>query len=237
MKQEITVTGKTIEEALKKAAEQLGVDADGVSYEVIDLPKKGFLGFGEVPAKIKVTLNGSDAESAAVGFIETVIKDMNLNASVELSGEERSNGDKIINIVGEDAGVLIGYHGDTLDALQYLVNLVANKNDEDDERTRFSVDIENYRAKREDTLRRLAQRMASKVLKYKKNITLEPMNSYERRIIHSEIQNIEGVTTMSVGTENNRRIVIYVEGKEPGGSGDGKRRRRRPRAAKETTQE
>ena len=120
----------------------------------------------------------------------------------------------MIHILGEDAGMLIGHHGETLDQLQYLVNLAANKkNGEDDDRTytRILVDIEGYRAKREDTLRNLARRTAARVLKYKRSVTLEPMCAYERRIIHSEIQSISGVMTNSIGVENNRRIVIYLD--------------------------
>ncbi len=226
MKKEIIVTGKTIEEAVEKAAAQLGRDSSDVTYEVIDLPKKGFLGFGEVPAKIKATAEAS-SECAALDFVRNILADMKLDATADLTGVERSNGDKVINISGKDAGVLIGHHGETLDALQYLVNLAANKREEEgDGYTKYSVDAEDYRAKREETLRRLAQRMAAKVLKYKKSITLEPMNSYERRILHSEVQEIEGVLTTSVGTENNRRIVMYLEGTEPF-SGDRKKSRRK----------
>ena len=110
-------------------------------------------------------------------------------------------------------GHLIGHHGDTLDAIQYLVNLAVNKKEENEERvyTRISVDVENYRAKREETLRSLARRMAERVKKYRRSVTLEPMNPHERRIIHSEVQNIAGVTTVSIGQENSRRVVISLD--------------------------
>ena len=120
-------------------------------------------------------------------------------------------------IYGEEACSLIGHHGETLDAFQYLANLAVMRRRKEaareglsENKARVTVDIENYRAKREETLRALARRMAAKALKYKRSVMLEPMNPYERRIIHSEIQNIDGVSTNSVGTENNRKIVIYL---------------------------
>ena len=127
------------------------------------------------------------------------------------TGESDDN--KIITVTGEGAAILIGHHGETLDSLQYLANLAANKrvNGVKREFVKITVDVEGYRAKREETLRALARRMASKVQKYKKSVMLEPMNPYERRIIHSEIQNIAGVSTNSIGSENNRKIVIFLE--------------------------
>ena len=107
--------------------------------------------------------------------------------------------------------MLIGHHGETLDALQYLANLSANKGDDDKSYAKITVDIENYRAKREETLRTLARRLASRVRKSGRNITLEPMNPYERRIVHSEVQSIEGVSTYSIGSDDNRKIVICPE--------------------------
>ena len=123
------------------------------------------------------------------------------------------NGEKRITVSGESAAILIGHHGETLDSLQYLASLAANKrvDGKKGEYVRITVDVEGYRAKREETLRALARRMAGRVLKYKKSVMLEPMNPYERRIIHSEIQNIEGVSTNSIGSENNRRIVMFLD--------------------------
>jgi len=209
LKKEIIVSGKTIEAALANGAAELGVDSSELEYEVLELPKKGFLGIGEVPAKLKVTYSLSPA-NLGLAFVETLVKNMELDVSVSMQDHQ---GGKLINITGEDGGILIGHHGDTLDSLQYLANLAANKKEENDDReyTRISVDIENYRTKREETLRKLAHRIAGRVLKYRRNVTLEPMNPYERRIIHSEIQNIEGVTTVSVGAENNRKIVVMLE--------------------------
>ena len=209
MKKEIIEQAKTVEAAVAQGAANLGVDVSAVTYEVLEEAKKGLFGLGAAPAKVRVTYIEKPDE-VALSFVKTLLEDMELDASVSMS--DTKDGDKLITVEGENAGVLIGHHGDTLDAIQYLVNLAANrKEDEDRCYTKITVDVENYRAKREDTLRQLAKRMAEKVLKYKKSITLEPMNPYERRIIHSEVQNIEGVSTNSIGSENNRKIVIYLD--------------------------
>lgn len=143
--------------------------------------------------------------------METLLHDFGIEGEVILHDD--GNGEALITITGEGASALIGHHGDTLEAFQYLVNLAANKKDNEDRQyTRISIDIENYREKREETLRKLAAKMAAKVKKSGKNIALEPMNAYERRIIHAEIQKIEGVSTNSVGTEGNRRVIVFPEG-------------------------
>lgn len=211
MKQELIISGKTIEAAVEKGANELGVSVDELTYEVLVQPKKGFLGFGEVPAKVKVIYN-QEPITIATDFLETLIANMELDATLSVTDLEDG---KLISINGESASVLIGHHGETLDQLQYLVNLVANKkeNDEDDrDYTKIMVDIEGYRERREQALRALARRMSARVLKYRRNITLEPMSAYERRIIHSEVQEISGVSTNSIGAERSRRVVIYLEG-------------------------
>ena len=216
MKIEITATGKTIDEAIAAAKEQIGSGTIEMEYEIVEFPKKGILGIGSSPAVIKVSYNVPD-ESPARTMMENLIASMELNATVtEEAGE--AEGEIKLKIDGEDAGILIGHHGETLDALQYLANLAANKREISDDGSKskkpyvkVSVDIEDYRVKREDTLRQLARRMAARVLKYRRSVTLEPMNPYERRIIHSEIQDIEGVTTHSIGVDADRRIVITIE--------------------------
>lgn len=218
MRKEVVVSAKTVEEAVAKAVAELGApDAQSIEYTVLEEPKKGLFGIGAVPAKISAsyTVGG---EYQALEFLKKLVADMELDLTVTLS--DGDNDDKLISIDGENAGVLIGHHGDTLDSLQYLANLAANKKQEGVKReyVKITVDVEGYRAKREMTLRNLARRMADKVLKYKKSVMLEPMNPYERRIIHSEIQHIEGVSTNSIGSENNRKIVIYLEEK-PGKKG------------------
>lgn len=214
MKKEITATGKTLDEAIANAKIAIGKDSEDMEYEILEFPKKGILGIGAAPAVIKVTYTVEE-ENPALGFVKMVVDSLELDARVTNTvGEE---GELKISIDGDDAGNLIGHHGETLDALQYLASLAACKKEketgEKSEYTRISVDAESYRVKREETLRGVARRMAARVLKYKRNITLEPMNPYERRIIHSEIQNIEGVTTYSVGVDAERRIVIAIDRK------------------------
>ena len=212
MKKEVIINAKTVEEAVAQAVEQLGApSADKIEYTVLEEAKKGFLGIGASDAKISASYVAG-GEARAIAFIEKLLADMSIDA--EMSVTEGENGETRIAINGESAAILIGHHGDTLDSLQYLANLAANKrvNGKKEEYAKISVDVEGYRAKREETLRALARRMAAKVQKYKKSVMLEPMNPYERRIIHSEIQNIAGVSTNSIGSENNRKIVIFLDG-------------------------
>lgn len=158
-----------------------------------------------------------EGEDMSFDFIRTLILDIGINATAELYSCD--DGTRRITINGEDASILIGHHGDTLDALQYLANLACARKNINGERdkSRVTIDIEGYRAKREETLRALARRMAAKALRNKRSVMLEPMSAYERRIIHSEIQGIEGVSTNSIGSDNNRKIVIYLTDKKPQG--------------------
>ena len=216
MNNEIITTGKTVEDAVAAAVSALGAkSAQEIEYTVVEEPRKGIFGLGAVPAKIsaKRVFKG---ELFALDFIKQLVADMGLDVTVEMKDVEGGDKDcKLIDIQGEGAGVLIGHHGDTLDSLQYLANLAANKRVDGVKPpyVKISVDAENYRARREETLRTLARRMADKVLKQKKSVMLEPMNPYERRIIHSEIQKIDGVSTNSIGSENNRKIVVFLDEK------------------------
>ena len=234
MKKEVVVTGKTIEQAVELGANELKMDKDDVTYEVLDLPKKGFLGLGSSDAKVKVFGRMSNSD-IAVGFIEKIIGHMKINAMPKIIGE---TDDEIkIDIIGDNLGTLIGYHGEILDSLQYLTYLAVNKGedsgiDSDKSNTvKISIDIENYRKKREETLQQLAKKMADRVLKYGRSVTLEPMNAYERRIIHSAIQDIDGVSTHSIGQENDRRIVLSKEG-AAGAAGFAQRNSRPPRTGR-----
>ncbi len=159
--------------------------------------------------------NVKDGEDVSFDFVKTLISDIGLSAEAALFSCE--DGTRRIIISGDDASTLIGHHGDTLDALQYLANLASARKNINGERdkSRVTIDIEGYRAKREDTLRALARRMAAKALRNKRSVMLEPMSAYERRIIHSEIQNVEGVSTNSIGSDNNRKIVIFLTDKKP----------------------
>ncbi len=213
MKKEIIVSAKTIDEALADAASKLGADSvEKLEYTVIDEPKKGLFGIGAVPAKLSVTYV-TGGEEDAVAMIKELLANMNVEANVNVFDGE--NGERRITIEGDNAAILIGHHGETLDSLQYLANLAANKKVDGEKReyVKITVDVEGYRAKREETLRALARRMADKVLKYKKSVMLEPMNPYERRIIHSEVQKIDGVSTNSIGSDNNRKVVMYLDTK------------------------
>ena len=203
MNKEVVVSAKTVDEAVALAAEQLGLPVSAIEYTVIEEAKKGLFGIGAAPAKISAVARGGEYD--ALEIIKKLIDDMQVEATVEMTTGE-SDDNKIITVTGEGAAILIGHHGETLDSLQYLANLAANKriNGVKREFVKISVDVEGYRAKREETLRALARRKAQQVLKYKKSVMLEPMNPYERRIIHSEVQTIEGVSSNSIGSENNR---------------------------------
>lgn len=209
----VTITAKTVGEAVAEAVKELGAPAaEAITYTIEEEGRQGFLGIGSKQAKIVASYERSGAE-LALDFIKSVVADMQLEATVVL--EDGKDGEKLIKIDGENVGMLIGHHGETLDALQYLANLAANRCENSKKNfSRITVDVEDYREKREETLRALARRMADKVLRHKRSIMLEPMNPYERRIIHSEVQKIAGVSTNSIGSENNRKIVIYLEDKK-----------------------
>ena len=210
MKRELIVTAKTVEEAREKAAAELGLAMEEIEFTVLEEGKKGFLGIGASDAKVQAVYTVKGAQ-IALEFIKKMVQDMELSLKVDLKAG--NNDDTVITVDGEGAGLLIGHHGETLDALQYLANLAANKKVKGEKReyTKITLDVEGYRAKREEALRALARRMAGKVVKYKKSVMLEPMNPYERRIIHSEVQSIAGVSTNSIGSENNRRIVMFLD--------------------------
>ena len=208
MKKELILSAKTVDEALALASNELGVSVDALEYTVLEEAKKGLFGIGATPAKVQVTYIPS-AIDLAVEFVETTLKNLHIDATVTVSDTELG---KKIDVNGANAGVLIGHHGETLDSFQHLANLAANRTE--NKKTpvpKISVDIESYRAKREETLRALARRMAHRVVKYKRSVMLEPMNPYERRIIHAELQSFPGVNTNSIGSENNRKVVIYLD--------------------------
>lgn len=210
MKKELIVTAKTVEEARMKAAEELGVAVDEIEFTVLEEGKKGFFGLGAVDAKVSAVYQAKGG-ACALEFIRKLIADMELDLKVSMKNGE--NDDVMIEVTGDGAGQLIGHHGETLDALQYLASLAANKKVKGEKReyVKITLNVEGYREKREASLRALARRMANKVMKDKKSVMLEPMNPYERRIIHSEVQGIEGVSTNSIGSENNRRVVMFLD--------------------------
>ncbi len=214
---EVQVSAKTVEEAVQLGAKQLGKLVSEVEYEVIEEAKKGFLGMFSSEATVKV-ISKLTVQDKIIEFLNTLIKDMGVSAEAKVVKIEENlseNGtlekDIHVDIVGKGLGMVIGRHGDVLDSIQYLCNIIAGrfpKSEDKHEYIRIIVDVENYRKKRTDTLKSLARRMADRVLNSGRNYTLEPMSGYERRVIHSEVQNIEGVHTYSIGTEGDRRVVI-----------------------------
>ena len=203
----ITVSAKTVDDAITKALIELETTSDKLVYEVVDKGSAGFLGIGAKPAIIRarkeVTL-----EDKAVGFLKQVFEAMSLPVEIQVSYNDEEK-EMSINLVGEDMGILIGKRGQTLDSLQYLVGMVVNKGSEG--YIRVKLDTENYRSRRKETLETLAKNIAYKVKRTKRSVSLEPMNPYERRIIHAALQNDKYVTARSEGEEPFRHVVIALK--------------------------
>jgi len=205
MKSVIT-TGKTIEDAILAAAIQLAVQRDKLEIEVLEEPVKGLFGvFGGKDAKIKAVVKRSMGDIAK-DFLVELFEKMNLEASVDVTETDEVIS---INVSGPKMGILIGHRGETLDAVQYLTSLAVNQGSE--KYKRIIIDTENYRSKREETLVKLAKRLAHKVQKTRKKIVLEPMNPFERRIIHATLQKDPHVVTHSEGEEPYRKVVITLK--------------------------
>ena len=206
--EKIEVTGKTVEEALTNALIQLETTSDKVEYEVIDKGSSGILGiFNSKPAKIAIWKKES-MEDKVKQFLKDIFGAMELEVTIEMTVKEDEEVIEI-NLVGDDMGVLIGKRGQTLDSLQYLVSLVANK--ESGKYYRVKLDTENYRERRKATLESLAKNIAYKVKRTRRSVSLEPMNPYERRIIHSALQNDRYVSTKSEGEEPFRHVVVFMK--------------------------
>ncbi len=203
--------GDTIEEALAEACKELGMEPEKAEYEVIQEPEKKKFGlFGGSPAKVRAFVNVSPAEKA-VEYLKDVLSCMGLNdIEFEVSEEDKT---AEINLKGEDVGFIIGRRGETLDALQYLAGLVANH--VDNQYFRITINTGNYREKREVTLEKLGKKLALKVVKTGKSVNLEPMNPYERRIIHTAVQKVNGAISFSEGEVMNRHVVIAPDPKNP----------------------
>jgi len=214
---EIIVTGATIEEALENGCQQLDTDIDSVEYEVLEQPQQKILGiFGGSPAKLRVYIKNTPS-SVAIAYLTDILTNMGVH-DLEIT-EEVTDERTILNINGndDDLGVVIGHRGDTLTALQYLVSLTANNACEG--YFKVSLNVKNFREKREKTLETVASKTAYKAIKLQKNIALEPMSPYERSIIHTAVQNIDGVTSWSVGENERRHVVIGPEGVDEGADG------------------
>ena len=264
MRQFIDVTGKTEEEAINRALEQLKLDRDDVSVEILERAKAGFLGLGSCPAKVRVSY-GEDEEPAAPAqpkaekvredkpkaekprtekkpaekpqrreepvkkesapktedlgeevnderaqeirkFLSGLLQQMEVQAEVKVYLPEK--GRYKVFLEGQGLGAIIGRRGETLDAIQQLTSYSVNRTGS---RVRVQLDAENYRAKREQSLERLANKVAGKVVKYRRSVTLEPMNAYERHVIHTALQEVPGVTTYSTGVDPNRRVIVAYD--------------------------
>lgn len=208
----IEKSGKTIDEAVSEALKELGTTKENVEIEVISEGKRGILGLGSEEAKVRVKMEESPLQKAEA-YVKTIMNSFGIDVELRGSYEDETVN---IEIIGDsdEVGKVIGRRGDTLDSLQYLTSLVVNKGAEN--YIRVSIDTENYRGKREETLIKLAKRMAAVVARSRKSVTLEPMNPNERRIIHSALQNYRNVTTYSTGKDPNRCIVITTRKKEYG---------------------
>ena len=206
----IEVSAKTVSEAITEACQKLGVTSDKLDYEVVDEGSNGFLGIGSKPAVIKAAVKMTEVsiEDRAKSFLNDVFAAMNMEVVVTVTYDENDH-TLDVDLSGDEMGVLIGKRGQTLDSLQYLVSLVVNKGEE--EYIRVKVDTENYRQRRKETLENLAKNIAYKVKRTKRPVSLEPMNPYERRIIHSALQNDKYVTTHSEGEEPFRRVVVTLK--------------------------
>ncbi len=204
-------TGDTIDEALAQACSELGVEPEKAEYEVLQEPAKKKLGiFGGNPAKVRAYVNVTPAEKA-VEYLRDVLSCMGLK---DIEFEIKEEGETAeINLKGEDVGFIIGRRGETLDALQYLAGLVANH--VDNKYFRITINTGNYREKREVTLEKLGKKLAFKVVKTGKSVNLEPMNPYERRIIHTAVQKVNGAISFSEGEVLNRHVVIAPDPKNP----------------------
>ena len=203
----VEFSAKTVDDAITEACQKLTVTSDKLEYEVVEEGSSGFLGIGAKPAVIKARIKNSVADKAKE-FLKEVFDAMNIVVVIDVKyDEENRNID--IELSGDEMGVLIGKRGQTLDSLQYLVSLVVNK--DEDEYIRVKVDTEDYRKRRKETLENLAKNIAYKVKRTKRPVSLEPMNPYERRIIHSALQNDKYVTTHSEGEEPFTRVVVTLK--------------------------
>ena len=203
----IEISAKSVEEALTEASIQLGIPSSEIEYEVTEKGSTGFLGIGSKNAVIKARKKYSVEENVKE-FLTSVFKAMKLEVEIIIKIDEE---DKLIDVElkGDDMGILIGKRGQTLDSLQYLTNLAVNKTSEN--YYRVKVDTEDYRKRRKDTLENLAKNIAYKVKRTKRAIALEPMNPFERRVIHSALQNDKFVTTHSEGEEPYRHVVVTLK--------------------------
>lgn len=206
----VEVSAKTVSDAITEACQKLSVTSDKLEYEVVQEGSSGFLGINAKPAiiKAKIKEENKSIDMKAKDFLSDVFKSMNLAVVIDAKFDDIEN-TLDIDLSGEEMGVLIGKRGQTLDSLQYLVSLVVNK--DVDDYIRVKIDTENYRQRRKETLENLAKNISYKVKRTRRPVSLEPMNPYERRIIHSALQNDKYVTTHSEGEEPYRKVVVTLK--------------------------
>ncbi len=201
-------TASTVKEAIDLALEELNITEEEANIEILEEEKKALLGlFGGKKARVRVSVKET-IESTIKEFLYNILEQMDLTATIDI---KKNKNNVNVNLVGEDMAILIGRRGQTLDSIQYLLSLAVNRNRED--YVRITLDTENYRKKRKETLEKLAYRLSNKVRKMKKEVKLEPMNPYERRIIHSALQSNRYVSTRSEGDEPYRKVVIFLNNK------------------------
>jgi spoIIIJ-associated protein len=205
----IESTGKTVDEAIFNGLDLLGMEIDQVDIDILDEGSRGLFGIGSSRSRVCLTVREEpELPAKAKEFVAGVLERLGLEATMEVQEEE---GILKIRLKGQELGMLIGRRGETLDALQYLTGLAVNKGGE---YKRIQLDIEDYRSSREETLQRLASRLAGKVARTGERVVLEPMNPYERRVMHAALQNNPQVTTISEGEEPNRRVTILPRPKQ-----------------------
>lgn len=210
MLKEAVGTGMSIEIAKEEACKKLGVESHEAEFEILQMPAKKTLGlFGGRLAEVRAYIKKSPAEEAKK-YIKSILDAMDLS-SIEINIEEKDNS-AVLNLEGSEVGYIIGRRGETLDSLQYLAGLVANQY-KDESYYRISINMGDYRERREKTLENLGQRMANKAVKTGRVVSLEPMNPYERRIIHTAVQKVSGAQSWSEGEEANRHVVIGSDSK------------------------
>lgn len=204
--QTIEKKGKSVDEAIKAALEELNCEIDDVVIEVIEEPTKGLLGLVKKPAVIKVSRREKPEEDVRRA-LEDLLNKMKLD--YQINNVEWDEGKVRINITGKDMGLLIGRKGETLNAVQFILGLIVNRNRE--EKVRVVLDVEDYRKKREESLEALAIRLSDKVKKTRRNVVMRPMSSQERRVVHTILQGDPQITTYSLGDEPNRKVVISLK--------------------------
>lgn len=205
----VVKTSKTVEEAVSEGLKELGADRDEVTTEILEKPSRGIFGFiGTKEAKVKITVVNDPVEKAE-SFLNELLSKMNIESKIIAERENSILYVEIKDIVSSDTGIVIGRRGNTLDAIQYLLSLAVNKDREN--YVKVIVDVKGYRKRREETLKRLARKMARKAKNSNRPVKLEPMNPYERRIIHSALQNEEDIKTYSEGKDPYRKVVIELK--------------------------